>query len=67
MLKNVEADTPKRKNGANVGELPLWDFVWAAVKRQARLTFDDRHERVTKPDGSASTRRVMELKLIETS
>jgi putative DNA primase/helicase len=42
-------------------------MVRAAVKRQARLTFDDGHERVIKPDGTASTRRVMELKLIETS
>jgi putative DNA primase/helicase len=42
-------------------------MVRAAVKRQVRLTFDDRHERVLKPDGTASTRRVMELKLIETS
>ena len=67
MLKNVEADTPKRKNGANAGELPPWDCEWAAVKRQARLTFSERHERVIKPDGSASTRRVMELKLTEAS
>jgi hypothetical protein len=42
-------------------------MVRAAVKRQARLTFDDRHERLIKPDGSASTRRVMELKLTEAS
>jgi len=28
-------------------------MVRAAVKRQARLTFDDRHERVIKADGSA--------------
>jgi hypothetical protein len=39
-------------------------MVRAAVKRQTRLTFDDRHKRVIKPDGTASTRRVMELKLI---
>jgi hypothetical protein len=38
-----------------------------AVKSQARLAFDDRHERVIKSDGAASTRRVMELKLIESS
>jgi hypothetical protein len=38
----------------------------AALKRQRGLTFDDRHKRVIKPDGSASTRRVMKLKLIET-
>jgi putative DNA primase/helicase len=42
-------------------------MVRAAVKEQACLTFDDRHERVVKPDGSASTRRVMELKLMEAS
>jgi hypothetical protein len=42
-------------------------MVRAAVKRQARLTFDDRHERVIKPDGSTSTRRMMELKLVRTS
>ena len=39
-------------------------MVWAAVRRQTRLTFDDRHERIVKPDGTASTRRVMELKLV---
>jgi hypothetical protein len=38
-----------------------------AAKRQVRHTFDDHHERVIKSDGSASTRRVMELKLIEAS
>jgi hypothetical protein len=27
----------------------------------------DRHERVIKPDGASSTRRVVELKLVETS
>jgi hypothetical protein len=42
-------------------------MVRAAVKRQRRLTFDDDHKRVIKPDGNASTRRVMKLKLIETS
>jgi hypothetical protein len=42
-------------------------MVRAAVKGQARLAFDDRHERVTKPDGTASTRRVIELELTETS
>jgi hypothetical protein len=42
-------------------------MVRAAVKRQVRLTFDDGHERVIKPDGSASTRRVMKLKLTEVS
>ena len=42
-------------------------MVRAALKRQTRLAFDDGHERVIKPDGSASTRRVMKLKLIETS
>jgi hypothetical protein len=42
-------------------------MVRAAVKRQRGLTFDDGHKRVIKPDGSASTRRVMILKLIETS
>jgi hypothetical protein len=41
-------------------------MVRAALKRQRRLAFDDGHERVIKPDGSASTRRVMKLKLIET-
>ena len=41
-------------------------MVRAALKRQRSLTFDDGHERVIKPDGSASTRRVMKLKLIET-
>lgn len=41
-------------------------MVRAAIKRQRGLTFDDGHERVVKADGSASTRRVMELKLIET-
>ena len=42
-------------------------MVRAAVKGQARLTFEDRHERIVKPDGNASTRRVMELKLIDSS
>jgi len=42
-------------------------MVRAAVKRQRALTFDDGHERVIKADGTASTRRVMKLKLIETS
>jgi hypothetical protein len=42
-------------------------MVRAAIKRQARLSFEDGHERVIKPDGSTSTRRVMELKLIEMS
>jgi hypothetical protein len=42
-------------------------MVRAAVKRQRGLTFDDGHERVIKPDGNASTRRVMKLKLIEMS
>ena len=42
-------------------------MVRAALKRQRRLAFDDGHERVIKPDGTASTRRVMKLKLIETS
>ncbi len=32
----------------------------AAVRRQARLTFDDWNERVVKADGRASTRRVTE-------
>ena len=41
-------------------------MVRAAVKEQARLAFDDRHEQIVKPDGTASTRRVMELKLIVT-
>ncbi len=41
-------------------------MVRAATKREARLAFDDRHERVSKPDGTSSTRRVMELKLIVT-
>jgi hypothetical protein len=38
--------------------------VRAAVRSQARLAFDGRHERVVEHDGAASTRRVMELKLI---
>jgi hypothetical protein len=42
-------------------------MVRAAVKEQARLTFDDRHERIVKPDGTVSTRRVMEVKLVQTS
>jgi hypothetical protein len=42
-------------------------MVRAAVKRQRGLTFDDGHKRVIKPDGSASTRRVMKLKFIERS
>ena len=42
-------------------------MVRAAVKRQAHLTFYDRHERVIKPDGTVTTRRVMILKPIETS
>jgi hypothetical protein len=41
-------------------------MVRAAVKRQRGLTFDDGHERIIRPDGSASTRRVMKMKLIET-
>ena len=40
--------------------------VRAAVMGQARLTFDDRHERVAKSDGTASTCRVMKVKLLET-
>jgi putative DNA primase/helicase len=42
-------------------------MVRAAVKRQRRLTFDDKHERVVKADGTASTRRVMEIHFIELS
>jgi len=38
-----------------------------AAKRQVRLAFDDGHERVIKSGGTVSTRRVMELKLKETS
>jgi hypothetical protein len=41
-------------------------MVRAAVKGQARLAFDDRRERIVNPDGTASTRRVMELGLIVT-
>lgn len=41
--------------------------VRAAVMGQASLTFDDRHERVVKPDGTASTRSVMKLKLLGAS
>jgi hypothetical protein len=33
---------------------------------QARLTVDGRHERIVKPDGTASTRRVMKPKLLGT-
>jgi hypothetical protein len=33
---------------------------------QARLTFDDRHERVAKSDGTASICRVMKVKLLGT-
>jgi hypothetical protein len=32
----------------------------------ARLTFDDRHERVAKSDGAASTCRAMKVKLLGT-
>jgi hypothetical protein len=39
-------------------------MVRAAAKGRARLTFDARHQRVLKPDGPSSTRRVMELTLI---
>jgi hypothetical protein len=39
-------------------------LVRAAVKGRARLAFDDRHERVVKQDGTASTRRATELELI---
>jgi hypothetical protein len=42
-------------------------MVRAAVKGQVRLAFDDRHERIVKPDGTSSTRRVLGLKLIESS
>jgi hypothetical protein len=53
---------------SRMGRQPLhWLLVRAAVKRQRGLTFDDGHERVIKPDGTASTRCVMKLKLIETS
>jgi hypothetical protein len=41
-------------------------MVRTAVKRQARLAFDDRHERVAKPDGTSSRCRMMVLKLIVT-
>jgi hypothetical protein len=41
-------------------------MVRAAVKGRAHLAFDDRHERIVNPDGTASNRRVMELKLIVT-
>ena len=38
-----------------------------AAKGRACLVLDERHERVVKPDGAASTRRVMELKLVQMS
>jgi hypothetical protein len=41
--------------------------VRAVARSQARLAFDDRHERIVKPYGTATTRRVMELKLVESS
>jgi uncharacterized protein DUF3987 len=41
-------------------------MVRAAVKRQARITFDERHEAIER-DGKRTTRRVMTLQLIETS
>jgi hypothetical protein len=39
-------------------------MVRAAVRRQPRLDFEDGHERVVKPNGATSTRRVMRLKLL---
>jgi hypothetical protein len=37
-----------------------------AAKGQARPALGDRRQRVAEPDGAASTRRVMELKLVQT-
>jgi hypothetical protein len=41
-------------------------MVRAAVKRQPRLTFDERHEAIER-GGKRTTRRVMTLQLIGTS
>ena len=40
-------------------------MVRAAIRRQTRLPFDDGHERIVKPDGTTSTRRVMESRPTE--
>jgi hypothetical protein len=48
----------------NARALSICSSPHARGERRLRLTFDDRHERVIKPDGTASIRRVMELDLI---